>query len=129
MAAQGTVASGLQQNTQAPIFNPALPNIENVPALIDTGATMSCIDDQLAQQLGLPLINQVQSPGVHGSAPLNVYLAYLLIPSLSVAQTGEFIGANMAAGGQFHRALLGRTLLQNMLLVYDGRSGSVKLAN
>jgi hypothetical protein len=35
----------------------------------------------------------------------------------------------MAAGGQFHRALLGRTLLQNMLLVYDGRSGSVKLAN
>jgi len=77
MAAQGTVASGLQQNTQAPIFNPALPNIQNVPALIDTGATMSCIDDQLAQQLGLPLINQVQSAGVHGSAPLNVYLAYL----------------------------------------------------
>jgi hypothetical protein len=27
--------------------------------LIDTGATTSCIDDQLAQQLGLPVIDKV----------------------------------------------------------------------
>lgn len=128
MAAQAAGGLGPLQSQQGPNIGPALPNIQNVPALIDTGATMSCIDDLLAQQLGLPLINQVQSAGVHGSGLLNVYLAYILIPTLSVSQTGEFIGANMAAGGQFHRALLGRTLLQNMLLVYDGRSGSVKLA-
>ena len=35
--------------------------IQNVPALIDTGATISCIDETLAKQLELPLINQTSS--------------------------------------------------------------------
>jgi predicted aspartyl protease len=103
--------------------------VQNVPALIDTGATLSCIDDALAQQLQLPLINQTQSVGAHGQGPLNVYLAYIAVPGLNAVQAGEFIGAIMNVSGQIHRALIGRSLLQNMLLVYDGRSGSVKLAN
>lgn len=96
--------------------------------LIDTGAYQSCIDEQLAQQLQLPLVNQQVASGVGGQITLNVYLAYIAIPALGQTQAGMFTGALLAAGGGHHRALLGRTLLADMLLVYDGKSGSVKLA-
>jgi len=38
------------------------------------------------------------------------------------------MGVKLKAGNQPHQALLGRTLFQGMLLVYDGRDGSVRLA-
>lgn len=102
--------------------------MQNVPALIDTGAGESCVDEDLAQQLQLPLINQVQTSGVHGPGQLNVYLAYIAIPTLGTTQAGSFVGARMTAGGQIHRALIGRSFLRDTLLVYDGRSGSAKIA-
>jgi gag-polyprotein putative aspartyl protease len=105
-----------------------VPPMQNVPALIDTGAGESCIDEGLAQQLQLPLVNQAHTAGVHGAGLLNQYLAYIAIPQLGTTQVGIFTGAALAAGGQFHKALIGRTLLRDALLVYDGRSGSVKLA-
>jgi hypothetical protein len=62
--------------------------------------------------------------GVH---TLNAYLAYISIPFLGTVQAGMFIGAQLSVGGMPHSALIGRTLLADTLLVYDGRSGSVKL--
>jgi hypothetical protein len=106
----------------------ASPNVRQVLALIDTGALESCIDDVLAQQLQLPIVNQQQVAGVGGAHTLNVYLAYIGVPLLGTVQAGMFIGAQLTAGGQQHGALIGRTLLSDTLLVYDGRSGSVKLA-
>ena len=38
------------------------------------------------------------------------------------------MGVKLKAGNQPHQALLGRALFQGMLLVYDGRDGSVRLA-
>lgn len=104
------------------------PLMQQVPALIDTGALQSCIDEDLAQHLALPLVNQQTVAGVGGSATLNVYLAYLAIPALGTHQAGMFTGAKLSAGGQPHKALIGRTLLQGTLFVYDGASGSVKIA-
>jgi hypothetical protein len=77
-----------------------------VPALIDTGAQQSMIDEALATQLGLPLINQQPVSGVGGAHTANVYLAHLVIPVLGGnAQFGAFMGAQLSAGGQFHKAL------------------------
>jgi hypothetical protein len=84
--------------------------------------------DALAQQLQLPLVNQQQASGVGGIHTLNVYLAFIAMPLLATVQAGTFIGAQLSAGGQPHLALIGRTLLSDTLLIYDGRSGSVKLA-
>jgi len=100
-----------------------------VPALIDTGAQQSMIDEDLAVQLALPLINRQAVAGVGGQHTANVYLAHLLIPTLGgQGQFGAFMGAQLQAGGQPHRALLGRTLLRGTLLIYDGERGSVRLA-
>jgi hypothetical protein len=43
-----------------------------VPALIDTGASDSSIDEKLAQQLQLPLIDQEQCSGIGGTIILNI---------------------------------------------------------
>ena len=42
-----------------------MPSAVQVPALIDTGASLSCIDEQLAQDLKLPLINQEKIGRAH----------------------------------------------------------------
>ena len=103
-----------------------VPSVQ-VPALIDTGASESCIDEQLAQQLQLPLIDAALTSGIGGSVTLNIYLAHISIPGL-VTEYGRFTGVHLQAGGQFHRALLGRKLLDDVLLVYDGHTGLVRLA-
>lgn len=107
----------------------ALPAAQLVEALIDTGATESAIDDELAQQLQLPLIDQQEGSGIGGRERFNVYLGHIRIAALGSIQYGRFLGVRLKAGNQPHQALLGRTVMQGMILVYDGRDGSVRLAN
>ena len=102
-------------------------DIAQVPALIDTGATFSCIDDALAQSLGLPLVDRHMFWGINGECELNVYLAHIVVPALSFFQHGVFFGCSIVQISGVHRAVLGRTLLQNMMLIYDGRTGSVRI--
>src|ERR1700684_1584990 len=86
--APGVGALGIIPPTTGASSVPTSSLVRNVPALIDTGATTSCIDNTLAQQLQLPLINQAHSVGAHGGGMLNVYLAFLAIPALGVIQAG-----------------------------------------
>ncbi|PYR22297.1 MAG: hypothetical protein DMF95_30965 [Acidobacteria bacterium] len=106
----------------------AQPPSQLVEALIDTGAGDSCIDEDLAQQLQLPLIDHQDGSGIGGKEKFNVYLGHVRIAALGIIQYGRFMGVKLKAGNQPHQALLGRTLFQGMLLVYDGRDGSVRLA-
>ena len=105
-----------------------VPNFKRVPALIDTGALDSCIDEDLAQELGLPLIDEAECSGVAGRHRLNVYLGYIRIPTLGQVRAGRFTGAKLHGGGQIHKALIGRTQLVGMILIYDGRTGSASLS-
>jgi hypothetical protein len=59
---------------------------------------------------------------------VNVYLAQVHVPSLAFTIYGAFAGVDLAAGGQAHRVLIGRTFLQNLAMVYEGLTGSVKLS-
>jgi predicted aspartyl protease len=104
----------------------AIPSVR-VQALIDTGAQQSCIDEQLAQELHLPLIDQALLSGVSGATIFNVYLAHIIIPGV-VLQYGQFTGVQLQSVDQDHRVLICGALLRDVLLVYDGRSGSVKVA-
>ena len=88
-------------------------------ALIDTGATQSCIDESIAVALKLPLIDKVMMGGVAGAKEHNVYLASLIVPGIR-SQYGSFAGVDLAGGGQVHRVLLGRTFFTHSILIYDG---------
>ncbi len=99
------------------------------PALVDTGATESCIDSALALVLNLPIVDRQQVAGVHGANTVNVHLAQLHVPTLNFAVYGRFAGVHLRAGGQPHFALIGRTFLQNFTMTYEGRTGNVILSN
>ena len=97
-------------------------------ALVDTGASDSCIDTQLAQELDLPIVDVEMISGVGGPQEHFVYAARVDIPSLEFLQFGRFAGVNLAAGGMEHRVLLGRTFLQNTVMIYDGLRAQITLA-
>ncbi len=90
---------------------------QSVAALVDTGASESCIDYKLAEELGLPVIDEMEMSGVGGIKKHNVYLASVHIPELEFGQYGRFAGVDLPDGGQHHQALLGRTFLRNVILI------------
>lgn len=99
----------------------------SLPALVDTGAVQSFIDNDLALKLQLPVVNQQVVSGSNGKHTVTVYLAHFYIPSLDITHNGQFGGVHLVAGGQRHSALIGRTLLRHFQLSYDGPTGAVHL--
>jgi predicted aspartyl protease len=98
-------------------------------ALIDTGATGSCIDDAVARALRLPIADREEWSGIGGPTPVNIYLAQMEFPSLGGFLYGRFAGVHLSASNQPHRALVGRDFLRNFRMAYDGRSGDVILSD
>lgn len=97
------------------------------PALVDTGASESCIDTDLASVLRLPIVDRGDVSGVGGAIKVNIYAAQIIVPPLNLNIYGRFAGVSLQAGGQRHQALLGRTFLQRTIMEYDGTTGSVIL--
>jgi predicted aspartyl protease len=116
-----------------PNFNPQnqiqipVPGIRGVRALVDTGATESCIDSRLAAQLNLPIVDRRGIGGVGGAHVVNIHLAQVHVPSLGKTVVGAFAAVHLAAGGQAHHALIGRTFLQHFTMIYEGRTGTVTI--
>ena len=114
--------------TQIAAGNARAGTFKIVEALVDTGAYDSCIDEELATELNLPIIDKQMCSGVGGQHELNVYLGHIRIPSLNQVRWGRFTGAKLKIGGQPHQALIGRAQLDGMILVYDGRIGAATLS-
>jgi hypothetical protein len=106
-----------------------VPGVTGLHALVDTGATESCIDNLLAAQLNLPVVDKRMTAGAHGAKEVNVHLAQVYIPSLNFTITGAFAGVGLREGGQAHSALIGRTFLRHFKMTYDGPSGGVEITS
>ncbi len=106
-----------------------VPAAQVVNGLVDTGAAQSCIDSDLAARLNLPVIDRVTLSGSNGAHQHDVFAAQVSVPVLGIIQTGRFAGVHLAGGQQPHHVLLGRTFLQNVVMVYDGRRSQVMLAS
>lgn len=100
-----------------------------VEALVDTGAIECCIDSILATQLKLPVVDKTSISGAGGAHEVNVYLAHIHIRPLNITIFGRFAGVHLIAGGQTHKALIGRSFLRHFRMSYDGRTGTVVLDN
>ena len=94
--------------------------------LIDTASRYTIIDDRLAMQLQLVVIRQETIGTVNQPLLLNVYRAELEIPPLGIREWGEVLGGRLAQGTR--QALIGRHLLRECRLEYDGPSGNVTLS-
>ena len=104
------------------------PGLTDVRALVDTGASASCIDSGLAADLALPVVDRRRIGGVGGEHEVNVHLAQIHVPTLLFTIYGRFFGVHLEAGGQSHRALLGRDFLYRFLMVYEGHTGTVTIS-
>jgi len=107
---------------------PDLP-IKGVHALVDTGATISCIDSGLAMQLNLPIIDRQRFGGAGGAHEANMHLGQIYVPNLDRTIYGSFASVDLVAGGQQHVALIGRTFLRHFTMRYLGRTGTVSLSD
>jgi predicted aspartyl protease len=103
--------------------------ITGIQALVDTGAGESCIDNLLAAQLNLPIVDRRHVSGSSGKHEVNVYLARVHVPILPFTIWGAFAGVELKAGGQMHSALIGRTFLQNFKMEYNGLTGDVTITS
>lgn len=97
-------------------------------ALIDTGASVTCIDDQIAKDLGLPAIDVVPvASASHAQTQQNVYPVQITLSAFGFAlQAPRAIGAALAAHGVI--SLIGRDVLQLCTLFYNGPAGTICLA-
>jgi hypothetical protein len=103
-----------------------------ISALVDTGASRTCVDSAVLKELGLVAkeLVPVLTPSTAGQPHLTGYYAvsmsllhpkltysFYSVPVLESDFTGQGIGA-----------LIGRDLLAKCLLVYDGQAGVFTLA-
>lgn len=56
-------------------------------------------------------------------------MAQIQVPALGVNIYGSFAAAHLSAGGQQHRAIIGRTFLRHHTMTYDGKTGAVRLVS
>lgn len=97
-------------------------------ALVDTGAAMTCVDQDAANELQLPVVDVVtMSSASHAKHPANVYPIRIGIAGLTVAiNAPRAIGAALKAQGLI--ALIGRDVLAYGTLFYNGIAGEITLA-
>src|SRR5688572_27509540 len=75
-------------------------------ALIDTGASMTCIDDAAAQAIGLPVVDVVQMTSAsHHGVQQNVYPLHVLLIGTTIEIDVRAMGGSLAPQGLL--ALLG----------------------
>ena len=109
--------------------SPSLPP-DPVSAIVDTGATDNYIDTILAEELGMPVLEDRQSiTGAVGSDEVNTYDAQIYIPDLEYTTAGSFAGVHLAGTDLPYRTIGGRSFLRAFTMVYEGRTGIVTLSN
>ncbi len=95
-------------------------------ALVDTGATGTCIDEQAAQELGLPVIDVAKmTSATHADQQCNVYPVQIIVPGI-ILNSPRTIGAALAPQGLL--VLIGRDVLRICNLFYNGPMGQFTLS-
>jgi hypothetical protein len=115
-------AQQLQRLGQA--IPPAVPGL----ALIDTGASLCCVDESVIQQLGIPPFGYSSVAGATGTSSQATYPASLSFPGTPIPNITffDFIGSPLASLGIL--VLIGRNVLSQFVMVYNGPGGHVALS-
>ncbi len=106
----------------------SLPQPVSGNALIDTGASTTCIDEKIARQMKLPAIDVVSMASAsHAATQQNVYPVQMQIVGSPIrVEIPRAIGANLQSQGII--ALIGRDYLRHCTLHYNGVTGEITLA-
>jgi predicted aspartyl protease len=124
------VTVGLADNVSQQLVQQgkSVPNPISGLALLDTGATSTCIDDATAQVLTLPVIDRqkISTPS-HDSVESNVYPALISFTGTPIkVNVLRAIGVALANQGLI--VLLGRDMLQYFTIYYNGPFGQITIS-
>ena len=111
--------------TTGQLARPAMSNGKTVEALVDTGAAISSIDEELANVLNLPYTGSITISGVSGAEVRDLRLVQIYLPAFEKVCYEALAAVKLTEGGQRHEVLLGREFLTNYRMTYDGRIGVV----
>lgn len=95
--------------------------VEKTEALIDTGASLSCIDSGIAKRLGLIPRSATPVNTAGGTVVQVLYDATLRMPELGISRELPVLGASLESPPQ--QALIGRDILSMGTLIYSGWRG------
>lgn len=100
--------------------------MEEIQALVDTGASITAVNMSVAARLGLIATGSVQIGGVTGSSQRPVYGARIVMPEPGFTfDPVQIVGADLNAPD--FELLIGRNLLCSMMMTYDGPRGQFAL--
>lgn len=111
-----------------------IPTAQNIRALIDTGASFTCVDPMVFQALGLqPTGSTPMLTPSTGQTPVNAdtYDVGIVIPNApnpALVITNMPVGASELFQAQGFHALVGRDILQRCVLTYNGSIALFTLA-
>jgi hypothetical protein len=110
-----------------------LPSVQRGHALIDTGASTTAVDERVLQQLNILPIDETDCSSPHGTAKNSIYPLKVSFPALNLKDLplARVLGCELkwqTADGKEIIMLLGRDLLQDKVLIYNGKGWSITLA-
>lgn len=101
-------------------------------ALIDTGATKTCVDLGALKQIQAPVINKATIHSGRAPAPCDIYPVAFQFVGLSINERPVGVEAPQAAGVDLSKlelaAIIGRDVLQHFMLVYNGPAGQLTIS-
>lgn len=105
-----------------------LPAPQPGSALIDTGASVTAVDMEILQRLGLPRVGSGTVVTPSGTETQGVYVVRLTFPGTPIPPLDPMPVLGSQLQGFGHIVLLGRALLRGALLIYDGAHGHWTIA-
>jgi len=98
-------------------------------ALIDTGASITAVDEEVVASLGIQPIGQMKLSTPSQSMPAWLYAVQLTCSGVAmpVLELLDVVGCSLQPQGFI--ALLGRNFLRKGVLVYDGPTGAFTISD
>ena len=98
-------------------------------ALIDTGASITAVDEEVVASLGIQPIGQMKLSTPSQSMPAWLYAVQLTCSGVAmpVLELLDVVGCTLQPQGFI--ALLGRNFLRKGVLVYDGPTGAFTMSD
>ena len=98
-------------------------------ALLDTGAKRTSVDISVAERLGLQVETWIDVATASGVDRMPLYeKAMIHAPSIGALRSLNLVGSRLRPE-HMHDVLIGRDILADYQLIYDGRTGRVTLSN
>jgi len=116
-----SVADGLRARGKT------VPPARIISAMIDTGASISAIEDSVARSIGLVRTGATYIAGVGGASQRPIYSASIFVSPPSGVRYDPIQIAGVTFGSPQFSMLIGRDILSDLALSYAGKQGRFSL--